>query len=133
MVQLIRPVNPNKSVDELKESSLRLAFTNLIANVDISACGVSYDGKHLYENYPAAILHAKEKVFSVNEKAKMYIERRIIHRTGKLIERGWVKLIDIIDQRDIKINQLLTDIDFDYIREYEVIVGFVCNKSKIFY
>lgn len=132
MVQLIRPVttktNPNKLpildqviIDKFKSQYLKEAFVDLIANVDISACGVSYDGKHLYENYPAAVLHAKAKIFSVNEKAKMYIERRIIHRTGKLIERGWEELSNNkADQRDLKIAQLFTDIDFDYVREYEV-------------
>lgn len=132
MVQLIRPVstqtNPNKLpildqvlVDKFKAQYLKEAFVELIANVDISACGVSYDGKNLYENYPAAVLHAKAKIFSVNEKAKMYIERRIVHRTGKLIERGWEELSNNkADQRDLKIAQLLTNLDFDYIREYEV-------------
>lgn len=122
MVQLIRPVstNPLSTIDE-KEINLKQAFIDLIANVDISCCGVSYDGKHLYENYPAAVLHAKAKIFSVNEKAKMYIERRIIHRTGKLIQRGWEELSNNkADQRDLKITQLFTDIDFDYVREYEV-------------
>lgn len=132
MVQLIRPVstktNPNKLpildqviIDKFKAQYLKEAFVDLIANVDISACGVSYDGKNLYENYPAAVLHAKAKIFSVNEKAKMYIERRIIHRTGKLIERGWEHLSNSkSDQRDLKISQLFTDIDFDYVKEYEV-------------
>ncbi len=132
MVQLIRPVstqtNPNKLpildqvlVDKFKAQYLKEAFVELIANVDISACGVSYDGEHLYENYPGAVLHAKSKIFSVNERAKMYIERRIIHRTGKLIDRGWEHLSNSkSDQRDFKINQLLTNLDFDYVKEYEV-------------
>ena len=99
MVQLIRPVN---------------------TNVDISCCGVSYDGKHLYENYPNAVLHANSKTFSVNENAKMYIENRVIHRVFKLIERGWKKLGDSKShQRDFKINQLLNNLDFDYTKEYE--------------
>ncbi len=132
MVQLIRPVstqtNPNKLsildqviVDKYKAQYLKEAFVNLIANVDISCCGISWDGRTLYENYPAAVLHAKSKIFSVNERAKMYIERRIVHRTGKLIERGWEHLSNSkSDQRDFKINQLLTNLDFDYVREYEV-------------
>jgi hypothetical protein len=114
MVQLIRPVNKNGNKG-VKES-----FIDLIANVDISCCGVSYDGKHLYENYPNAVLHAKSKIFSVNDKAKMYIENRVIHRAFKLIERGWEKLGDSKShQRDFKINQLLTNLDFDYTKEHE--------------
>lgn len=131
MVQLIRPVttktNPNKLpildqviIDKFKAQYLKEAFVDLIANVDISCCGVSYDGKNLYENYPAAVLHAKAKIFSVNDKAKMYIERRIIHRTGKLCDRGWVQLTNNkAEQRDFKIAQLLTNLDFDYVKEYE--------------
>ena len=114
MVQLIRPVNKKGDIG-VKES-----FIDLIANVDISCCGVSYDGKHLYENYPNAVLHANSKTFSVNENAKMYIENRVIHRVFKLIERGWEKLGDSKShQRDFKINQLLTNLDFDYTKEYE--------------
>jgi len=114
MVQLIRPVNKNGNKG-VKES-----FIDLIANVDISCCGVSYDGKHLYENYPNAVLHANSKTFSVNENAKMYIENRVIHRSFKLIERGWEKLGDSKShQRDFKINQLLTNLDFDYTKEHE--------------
>jgi hypothetical protein len=130
MVQLIRPVSSSIGkittldqvlVDKFKAQYLKEAFVELIANVDISACGVSYDGEHLYENYPGAVLHAKSKIFSVNERAKMYIERRIVHRTGKLIERGWQELSNSkSNQRDMKINQLLTNLDFDYVREYEV-------------
>jgi len=139
MVQLIRPVstktNPNNLpildqvlVDKFKAQYLKEAFIDLIANVDISCCGVSYDGEHLYENYPGAVLHSKSKIFSVNERAKMYIERRIIHRTGKLIERGWQELSNSkSDQRDLKINQLLTNLDFDYVKEYEV------NKNSFVY
>ena len=131
MVQLIRPVttktNPNNLsildqviIDKFKAQYLKEAFVDLIANVDISCCGISWDGKHLYENYPTAVLHAKTKIFSVNDRAKMYIERRIIHRTGKLIKRGWKELSNNkADQRDLKIDQLFTDIYFDYIREYE--------------
>ena len=130
MVQLIRPVSSTIGkittldkviVDKFKAQYLKEAFIDLIANVDISACGVSYDGEHLYENYPGAVLHSKSKIFSVNERAKMYIERRIIHRTGKLIERGWQELSNSkSDQRDLKINQLLTNLDFYYVKEYEV-------------
>ena len=128
IVQLIRPVSTSKGkltildeilLDKHKEEYLKEAFIDLIANVDISCCGVSYDNKNLYENYPSAVIHAKEKVFSVNNMAKMYVEFRIIHRTSKLVERGWEELRNNkSDQRDFKIAQLLTNLDFDYVREY---------------
>ena len=121
MVQLIRPVNKNGLIwQKPNNKGVKESFIDLIANVDISCCGVSYDGKHLYENYPNAVLHAKSKIFSVNDKAKMYIENRVIHRAFKLIERGWGKLGDSKShQRDFKINQLLTNLDFDYTKEHE--------------
>lgn len=123
MVQLIRPVSTstNNKDYKYKEIHLKEAFTDLIANVDISCCGISWDGKKLYENFPSAIFHAKAKMFKVNERAKMYVERRIIHRTGKLVERGWNEITnDKSDNRDVKIAELLTVIDFDYIKEYEL-------------
>jgi hypothetical protein len=128
MVQLIRPVSSSIGkittldqvlVDKYKEQYLKEAFVNLIANVDISCCGMSWDGRTLYENYPNAILHAKEKLFTINNKATMYVDNRIIHRTGKLIERGWSEITNnLVDKRNIKILELLNNIKFEYTKEY---------------
>ncbi len=119
-IQLIRPVPKSPSDDYIEN------FHNLLCNVDISACGVSYSVNKfgigvLYENYNGAISHCLSKVFKVNKSATMYIEKRIINRTSKLCMRGWTELGDNkIDIRDEKLNLLINDIDFDYKPEYEV-------------
>ncbi len=69
-------------------------FINLIQNVDISCCGVSWDGKNLHQNYPNAIVHCQNKVFSINAVAKMYSTKRIQHRRAKFEERGWIQIDD---------------------------------------
>jgi len=106
------------------ESYYKASFTKLISNVDLSCCGVSYDGKNLYENFPSAILHCKNKVFKVNEGALMYNPDRIIHRTYKMAqERGWTQFDDDdkVMNRDIKINLLINEdmSNIAYVAEYK--------------
>lgn len=89
------------------ESIYKKNFNNLISNVDISCCGVSWDGE-LHEDYPNAILHCKNKVFAVNKYAKMYNDKRIFFRKDKLFNRGWKEIKDSIEiNRDLKINIIL--------------------------
>ena len=104
IVQLIRPSLGLAGGDE---SIYRKGFKDLISNVDLSCCGVSYDGETLYEDYPNAIIHCQSKVYSVNNLAKMYSRKRIHHRTAKLIERGW-KLTENVTNvnRDMKIERI---------------------------
>jgi hypothetical protein len=111
IVQLIRPVIPNKN-------SYADGYRNLICNVDISCCGVSFDGYNIYENYKNSILHCMSKTFT-NINAKMYNIDRIIHRRQKLINRGWTEL-DIINNREVIINGILySDSDIKYITELD--------------
>jgi len=109
IVQLIRPVN--RRANTYKEG-----FINLIQNVDISCCGVSWDGKKLYENYPDAIAHCQSLVFNVNEKANMFSINRTYMRCCKLEDRGWSnlnKINTISISRDLRIHSLLNgNIDF---------------------
>jgi hypothetical protein len=115
IVQLIRPTGFNGNTkDHYKKN-----FTDLISNVDISCCGLSYDGETLFENFPNAIIHCQNKVFSVNNKAKMYSDR-IHHRRAKLEERGWSEISDsIIDARNIKIENLMRNNQpIDFIPEF---------------
>ena len=114
IVQLIRPViNSLKSESKYYENG----FVDLIQNVDISSCGVSWDGENLYENYPNAIAHCQNFSFYINKNAKMYSHSRSVMRSYKFIERGWRK-IDMNDTavaRDQRIENLLSDkppIDF---------------------
>lgn len=104
IVQLIRPSLSNWNKDE---SDYEEGFRNLISNVDLSCCGVSYDGETLHEDYPNAISHSQSKVFFVNKSAKMYSDRRINHRIHKLTDRGWEQIENKTDiNRDLKINVL---------------------------
>jgi hypothetical protein len=94
IIQLIRPSiamtrNLPKSISV---DIYKTGFNNLISNVDISCCGVSWDGKVLYEDYKGAIVHCQSKVFAINRQAQMYSSKRIIHREDKFEKRGWKKI-----------------------------------------
>jgi hypothetical protein len=61
----------------------------------------------LEENYPSAIIHCQNRVFSVNEKAKMYSNSRINHRINKFLDRGWEQIKnDVPTNREQKINNI---------------------------
>jgi len=100
------------------------SFTNLISNVDLSCCGVSWDGTNLYENYPGAVSHAMNHCFEENRKALMYSEKRIIYRLEKMRSRGWTEIrkneYDTI-KRDLKLNFLLDENQnkISYIKEHQ--------------
>ena len=103
IIQLIRPAIGSK----LDSLDYKLRYEDLIANVDISCCGVSWDGQTLFEDYPNSIVHCQNRVFSVNSHAKMYSPKRINHRREKLISRGWVEIQPGKDiNRDLKLNIL---------------------------
>ncbi len=102
IVQLIRPSLGFQYKDTL---SYRQGFTDLISNVDISCCGVSWDGERLHEDFPNAILHCRSRVFSINMEAKMYSNKRIEHRRVKLETRGWKQIRNNTrENRDLKID-----------------------------
>ena len=106
IVQLIKPV--------IKTTDLRyyeMGFVDLIQNVDISSCGVSWDGIHLYENFPNAIAHCQNLSFYINKMAKMYSRQRSSLRRYKFIERGWreIEMNDAAVARDQRIDNLLGD------------------------
>jgi hypothetical protein len=111
MVQLIRPV-----ILQNQHQLYERGFLDLIQNVDISSCGVSWDGETLYENYPNAIAHCQNLSFFINEDAKMYSSNRSFMRGQKFIERGWrqIKMDDLSISRDIKINNILNESRIEY-------------------
>jgi hypothetical protein len=105
IVQLIRPSLGLAAGGD--ESIYRKGFKDLISNVDLSCCGISYDGETLYEDYPNAIIHCQSKVYSVNNLAKMYSRKRIHHRTAKLEDRGWKQIENVTNvNRDMKIERI---------------------------
>jgi hypothetical protein len=115
VIQIIRPV-----LNSPYKKSYEEGFINLIQNVDISCCGISYDGYNVYENYPNAISHSFSKRFKCNKNAIMYSEKRFSHRKYKLIKRGWSEIDNISENRDFKIESILNkDKILEYIKEYE--------------
>lgn len=111
IVQLIKPsilghINPMPSNENLHEA-YRDSFYRLISNVDLSCCGVSYDGE-LHEDYKNAILHCYNKVFSINYDALMYNRKRCLSRVHKMIDRGWKEIENTVsNNRDLKINNII--------------------------
>ena len=132
IVQLIRPV-----IRVTRDSDLRYyekGFIDLIQNVDISCCGVSWDGENLYENYPNAIAHCQNLSFYVNKRAKMYSRNRSDMRTYKFIQRGWkqIEMDDTAVARDQRIESILSDKPpIDYISELpKGVYGVSWKKEK---
>lgn len=108
IVQLIRPVIQATRSDDFRY--YERGFIDLIQNVDISCCGVSWDGKTLYENYPNAIFHCQNKSYIVNINAKMYSRKRADHRKYKLNDRGWTQIEDATAiRREQRIDSLLNE------------------------
>lgn len=103
IVQIIRP----RLLTHQNGKMFEMDINNVVRNVDISCCAVSYNGKDITEHNPNAILHCIEKVFIINYTSKMYSSERIQHRRHKLEDRGW-KLIDNNKEtnRNIKIEYL---------------------------
>ena len=102
VVQLIRPSGGFELISNYTE-----LFNSLIENVDLSCCGLSYDGK-LNEDFKNAIIHCQSKVFSINKSAKMYCGKRIAHRVSKLETRGWSEIENTVsNNRDLKIDLII--------------------------
>ncbi len=96
---------------------------DLVQNVDISSCGLSYDGNVLYENFKNAYYHALNKVFVVNPNAKMYSYKRASERTHKLIKRGWLEIDDKMEiqiTRDLNIDNILNSETRYLAKEYKL-------------
>lgn len=132
IVQIIRPATPgfdmrktSRSKPErfdrelFNEEIYKSSFKDLIRNVDISCCGVSYDGNNIYENFPNAVSHCRSGIFIVNHKAKMYSEKRITHRKVKLEGKGFTQVDPgTATNRDIKIDMILDKEKLDYVLEW---------------
>lgn len=121
VVQLIRPAKNEKLApigtninQSIHRKVYQQIFINLIENVDLSCCGVSWDGEKLYEHYPEAVNHCILKVFITNIGA-MYNEKRHIHRKVKLESRGWKSISAMSDVRDLRIETLLSQKQIEYV------------------
>jgi hypothetical protein len=120
VVQVIRPrFNTSNMVSQAqKYEEYKNSLDHLVSNVDISCCGVSYDGRRLRESVTNAILHCKNRVFEVNDGALMIVNTRsgidrLSMRKHKLLDRGW-KEIDkkerVVVNRDLRVGDILDDI-----------------------
>jgi hypothetical protein len=127
IVQIIKPskYKPGDIYEEnnYKDENYKEALDRLISNVDISCCGLSYDGDKLTENVKDAILHCRNKVFKVNLLSQMAHKDRIINRIAKFERRGWSKIgEDITSNRNIKLDDILTPFDngyYDYVKSWK--------------
>jgi len=115
-VQIIRPTHDKE--DTIKNSVIysdydgkpipnfkfvnSSGFFETMKQVDLSCCGVSYNGKEIKENFQDAILHCRYKYYVENKNAKMYNPNRCCSRKSKLSDRGWVD-VDFLNEEE-KIN-----------------------------
>lgn len=83
IVQLIRPSL------QFGENNIYKCYSELLYNVDLSCCGVYYDGKHVKESINDSISQIILKNFCKVYEAKMISEERIQNRINKMMERGW--------------------------------------------
>ena len=107
IVQLIRPAG----------FSAENPVAAVVQNVDISCCGVSWDGERLYENFPDAVMHCQAMRYAVNYGAKMRTSRTS-QRTWKLDSRGWRPIKGNDTVRDLRIQHLLELPSIDFVTEH---------------
>lgn len=115
IIQLIRPAgNPL--------GGYRKSFLNVLQNVDILCCGVSFDGENLYENKEGAISNCLSHKLTLCNSSSMYDIKRTDKRVYKLESRGWVRSGK---DRLEKLNEILDlENNISFIKEYDV------NKSN---
>ena len=94
IVQVIRPVI-GQNVDPRKR------FTEILGNVDLSACGVAYHktvgvidtiSAYNHQDKFSTIEHCQQKLFITLSDNIMHMSDRISHRKAKLLGRGWKEI-----------------------------------------
>lgn len=119
IIQIIRPaVSKEESMKKsIKNSDFNnkpvpnfnfinsVGFFDTMKQVDLSCCGVSYNGLHIRENCEDAILHCKNRYYSVNKNAKMYNQGRTISRESKLNDRGWTNIEFLKEEQLINLDR----------------------------
>lgn len=81
-IQFIRPVS--NTINETYSK-----FLSLLTNIDLSNCGVYYDGNLIKESYITSIEQIICKQMTKNSAATMYNPQRIDRRISKFQDRGW--------------------------------------------
>lgn len=93
-------------------------YEYFLGSVDLTCCGVSWDGRSIYENYPGAVGHCRQKVYGELWQNVMYSNVSVDTRKNKLAKRGWRNIKYMYDdelhqiERDMKLDELLDLIDF---------------------
>lgn len=100
MIQLIFPVT-NEGYEK--------SFHHLVSNVDLSCCGLSYNGLNVYEYVDDAYTNAMEKTFRVCADNKMYNKKRCEDRMDKLLLRGFIDITSLDDARINRIDNIISD------------------------
>lgn len=104
IIQVIRPSNLFSKNDTL--STLQL-HNNMLSNVDISCCGISFNGITLHENVKNAILHAKYKKYRVYPNALMSSDKRLSDRIWKFEQRGYTAINNDGEERNVIIDNIM--------------------------
>lgn len=104
-IQIIRP--SGIFGHNMEEVECYEIHKKLLSNVDISCCGISFDGLSLKENVKNAILHAKYKRFKVYHDNLMSIPDRLSSRIWKFEQRGYRQILNESDERDMVIKNII--------------------------
>jgi Icc-related predicted phosphoesterase len=102
----------------------------LLRNVDLSCCGLFWDGEVLYESYVGSVKHCLEKKFLSLEDNLMYNHKRIEARKRKMYEKGFDEIIfndmnRLRKTRILKINEILSD--NQNLDDYKEKMGYIVN------
>ena len=85
-------IKGNKKIQFIRPSGLfdnyHEGYHKLVKEVDLSCCGLSYDGIKITEDYKDAITHCEMKRFVVTY-GKMTNINRLSKRVQKMASRGW--------------------------------------------
>lgn len=127
-------INSNKKIIQLifpvyADDGYEKSFNDLIANVDISCCGLSYNGINVFEYVEDAYINAIEKTFRICKDHKMYSEKRCIARIQKFTDRGYVNITSISQIRKHRIDNIIDDSSDRNILTIKVIKKWHSNET----
>jgi hypothetical protein len=145
-IQFIRPSMNEKCSYNSKSAIFEFSafsYFELLKNVDLSCCGLFWDGETLYESYIGSVKHCMEKKFLVLEDNLMYNSNRIDDRKRKMFEKGFDEILlrnltSIKKERMLKLNDILSENnnmdDYKEKMGYDAkIIDKIMNKNDITY
>lgn len=111
VIQLIRPVGTPRLMKNTKYANVDVhsicykdIINEVVNQVDLSCCGISYNGSELKESFKNAIIHCLHGVYIINYDAAMKTDR-LVSRCTKLNSRGWAEITHN-DQRELLIDHI---------------------------